>query len=308
MSKILVTAKVNPDLDGTSCMLAYAELLRRKGEDAEGVVSGEPQSKTKYFIEKQGIKIPQRNDDTFSNWQKFILVDASSMKGMPQCVSAENVLEIIDHRKGEPEKEFPQAKIQNDLIGAAATIVVERYIKANDKPLPEHAKLLYGAIFHNTLNFLATNSSERDKEAVNFLEKEFSLDKTIIKEMFDYSTQEIKKDILQALENDAKEFGSGWKIGAYQLIVWGDDILKDKALVRSYVKDLAVKLGADWSFLNVINLDTAESILFATNTEAEQILSKALGAVFTNGVSVLPRVLLRKQIMPKVNEVINLAK
>lgn len=304
MTKILVTAKVNPDLDGTSCTLAYAELLKRQGKDVEGVVTGEPQSEASYFIDKQGIKIPQREDEQSTNWDNFVLVDASSMKGMPQCVKAENVLEVIDHRKGEPEKEFPTAKIQNDLIGAAATIVVERYIQANEKPLPEHAKLLYGAIFHNTLNFIATNAGERDKKAVSFLENEFGLNKNIISEMFDYATKEIENDVAVALENDAKEFGTGWKIGAYQLIVWGSGILKDKDYIKRCVKDLASKMGATRSFLNLINLETAESILFASDIEAEKVLSRALDTTFDDGIAVLSHAMLRKQIMPKVNEVV----
>ncbi len=226
------------------------------------------------------------------------------MKGMPGCVKAEDVLEVIDHRKGEPEKEFPTAKIQNELIGAAATIVVERYVQAGEKPLSEHAKLLYGAIFHNTLNFIATNSCERDKEAVSFLEKEFNLDKNLIREMFDYATKEIESDLALALENDAKEFGTGWKIGAYQLIVWGDGILKDKEHIKQCVKDLASKMGAAWSFLNLINLESAESVLFATNSEAEKVLSQALDTTFEDGVATLSHAMLRKQIMPKVNEIV----
>jgi len=50
MNKILVTAKVNPDLDGTSCSLSYADLLKQLGKDAEGLVTGSPQSEVKYFL------------------------------------------------------------------------------------------------------------------------------------------------------------------------------------------------------------------------------------------------------------------
>jgi inorganic pyrophosphatase/exopolyphosphatase len=306
MTKILITAKVNPDLDGTSCALAYAELLRRQGMDAEGIVTGEPQSEARYFIEKQGIRIPQRNDEQSDGWENFILVDASSMKGMPKCVKTEKVLEIIDHRKGNPEKEFPSAKIQNDLIGAAATIIIERYNQAGEKPLLEHAKLLYGAIFHNTLNFIATNTSERDKEAASFLEKDFNLDKSIVHEMFDYSTREIESDLAKALKDDAKEFdiSTGWKMGAYQLIVWGEGILKDKKNIKHQIRELASETGAKLPFLNIVNIESAQSILITPDTKMEQVLNKAVGAEFEEGVAVLSQALLRKQIMPKVNDVI----
>jgi nanoRNase/pAp phosphatase (c-di-AMP/oligoRNAs hydrolase) len=50
--KILVTAKVHPDLDGTACTLAYADLLNRTGKKATGLIFGNPQSEVKFFIKE----------------------------------------------------------------------------------------------------------------------------------------------------------------------------------------------------------------------------------------------------------------
>ena len=306
MNKVLVTAKVNPDLDGTSCTLAYSDLLRQTGENAEGLVSGTPQSEVKYFVDKHNIQIPTRPDDISNNWGEFVLVDASSMKGMPKVVIADKVIESIDHRAGEPEKEFPNAKIQNEPIGAAATIVVERFIKAGKNIQPDHAKLLYGAIYHNTLNFIATNATQRDRDAVKYLERGFNFNESIIREMFDYATREVESNVSVALENDAKEFGTGWKIGAYQLVVWGNEVLVNKGAIEKSVNDLKAKMQADWSFVNIIDLESKQSHIF-TSAEGEQALSKALGVKFKKGWTILPAIL-RKQIMPKVNEVIEYSK
>lgn len=302
MNKILVTAKVNPDLDGTSCTLAYSDLLNQTGNSAKGIVSGSPQSEVKYFVEKHNIQIPTRPDEESNSWNEFVLVDASSMKGMPKVVIANKVIELIDHRTGEPEKEFSNAKIQNELIGAAATIVVERFIKADKNIQLDHAKLLYGAIYHNTLNFIATNASQRDRDAVKYLENNFNLNESIIREMFDFATSEVESDVKTALENDAKEFGTGWKIGAYQLVVWGEEVMANKELVENSINELRIKMGADWSFVNIIDLESKQSNIF-TSPEGETVLSKSLGISFEKGWSILPAIL-RKQIMPKVNEVI----
>ncbi len=231
---ILVTAKVNPDLDGVACTLTYADFLNQKGEKIKGIVFGEPQSEVQYFIQKQNIEIPHYAENFNDKWDSFILVDASSMKGMPIAVKAENVIEIIDHRTSEPQKEFPNAKIQNELIGAAATLIVEKFIKGNLKPKLDHAKLLYGAIYHNTLNFTSTNTSERDIKAAEFLEKEFNLDKSLIQKMFKFATAQIEFDVEKALKDDAKEFGTGYKIGAYQLIVYSSKVLDRKINTRTY--------------------------------------------------------------------------
>lgn len=302
MSKLLVTAKVNPDLDGTSCTLAYSDLLNQTGKQAEGVVTGSPQSEVKYFIDKHSIQIPTRPDESIGNWDGFVLVDASSMKGMPKVIKSEQVIEVIDHRTGEPEKEFPKAEIQNELIGAAATIVVEKFKEADKEIKPNHAKLLYGAIYHNTLNFIATNTTNRDKKAAEYLETTFKLSQNIIREMFDFATREVETNVQKALEDDAKEFGPGWKIGAYQLVVWGNEVFAQKEQVQKSVSDLRDKMGSGWSFVNIIDLESKQSHIY-TNPEGEEILSKALDTKFENGWSVLPATL-RKQIMPKVNQVV----
>ncbi|MEK7497594.1 MAG: DHH family phosphoesterase [Patescibacteria group bacterium] len=304
MDKILVTPKINTDLDGTSCALAYADLLNKTGKSAEAVIFGEPQSEVQYFVKDHGIQISTQPDGKTGSWDEFILVDASSMKGMPKIVDPNKVVEIIDHRTGEPEKEFPNAKIQNDLIGAAATIVVERFIEAKLKPQPDHAKLLYGAIYHNTLNFIATNASERDRKAAKFLEKEFGLNGKLIREMFDFATRRIEQNPKQALQDDAKEFGEGYLIGAYQLIVWGAEVFKQKSIIEETIGELSKKFNVDWSFLNIVDLETKKSTIYCSDKVGQDLLTKASGCNFENGWSELDRAWLRKQIMPKINELL----
>lgn len=298
--RILVTAKVNPDLDGVACTLAYADLLVQSGKMADGIITGSPQSEVQYFMEKQGISITLRDDNSDGEWKNFTLVDASSMKGMPKVVEADKVIEVIDHRTGEPEKEFLNAKIQNELIGAAATIVVERFIQLAKKPNPEQAMLLYGAIYHNTLNFVATNSTARDRQAVKFLESKYNLRTNIIREMFDFSTEKIEKDINLAMDKDVKEFGEGNTITGYQLVVWGNGILKQKEAIEKKVEDIRKekKAQSNWFFVNIIDVGAKQSHLYSTQAGLE-ILSKALKVRFEDGWTTLPAIL-RKQIVAKI--------
>src|SRR5574340_362937 len=301
---ILVTAKVNPDLDGTSCTLAYAELLNQLGQEADGEIFGSVQSEVKYFIDKQNVSIPFSLPPSgqTKTWQKFVLVDASSMKGMPAVVRASDVIEIIDHRASSPETEFPNARIQNEPIGAAATIIVERFIKAEKKLTLEQAKLLYGAIYHNTLNFISSNTTQRDKEAALFLEKTFSLSRKMIEEMFTFSTKEALNDLEAAILLDAKEFESFENhIGAYQLIVFGGNLQEQKEALAKAVQTADQKYKPDWSFLNVVDLKDKISLLLVKGEEGEKILGKALGVTFKNGWVRLDKPILRKQIMAAVS-------
>lgn len=301
---ILVTAKVNPDLDGTACLLAYSSLLNQTGQPAEGWVFGQPQSEVDYFIKKLGINIPTKQETGQGTWGKFVLVDASSMKGMPKVVRAKDVIEIIDHRTSEPEKEFPNAKIQNEPIGAAATIVVERFIKTGRKPLPDHAVLLYGAIYHNTLNFTSSNTTERDRKAANFLGQKFHLTAELTSEMFSFATHEILSDVERAIRNDAKEFGRGYKIQAYQLIGYNLNLDSQKDRIEEILVRLDKEFEAEWSLLNIVDLKTRTSTIYVSDRGKMTLLQKALGYPFKFQWTTLPVVFLRKQIMPKIQAVL----
>lgn len=301
MESILVTAKINPDLDGVACTLAYAELLNLTGSTAEGMIFGSPQSEVSYFIDQHRIAIPTQTDEPSTTWNQFVLVDASSMMGMPQPVIPKQVVEIIDHRAGsEPEKEFPNARIQNELVGAAATLVTERFIQNHLQPSRERALLLYGAIHHNSLNFLATNTSTRDHKAVIFLETEYRFDKKIIEEMFRFATELVAGDITKAIEDDGKEFGKGYTIGAYQLIVWGDDILKKKSELEEVVCTISKDNGEQWALLNIVDVAQGRGFVYVTDNSKISVVAGALGTSFEDGWTTVTPALLRKQIMPRI--------
>lgn len=287
MPKILVTAKVNPDIDGTACILAYADWLTRTGRPAEGVIFGSLQSEAKYFVERQKINIPTRPDDGKGGWEKFILVDMSSLKGSPKVVKAERVIEAIDHRSfTEPAKEFPLAKIQNELVGAAATLIVEKFIRTDLRPKEDHARLLYGAIFENSLNFLATNATDRDREAVKYLEEKFNISKDLVPEMFKFSTQKILASLESVLALDAKDFDDFARevsLRALQLTVFGIDLPVYQKQLEETTRSLEVGKNFLFSFLNLIDLEKGQSYLFASNRTGEEMLAKALGVAFSGG-------------------------
>ena len=302
---ILVTPKINPDLDGVACALAHADFLMQNGKNAQAVIFGSAQSEVNYFIDQHEIVIPTRPDESTGDWTQFVLVDASSMKGMPKPVIPELVIEIIDHRTScEPEKEFPNAQIQIELVGAAATLVTGRFMEAELAPLQDHALLLYGAIHHNSLNFLSTNTHERDHAAVEFLEKLYGFDRSIVEEMFRYATDSIIREPYKAIEDDGKEFGKGYTIGAYQLIVWGDEILHKKRELEDSVRRISIENGEQWAILNIIDVAQSVGFLYVTHADQYAIIEQALGVTINNGWTLLKPALLRKQIMPLFSSVI----
>lgn len=297
MSNILITAKVSPDIDGVACMFAYAQLL---GKDAQPVVFGNLNPEAKYFSNKHGVNIDVVNNDGRGDWEKVILVDASSMKGMPKVVAANKVIEIIDHRVGDfKEGEFLNAKIQNEMVGAAATLIVEKFTNIGILPTEANAKLLYGAIFENTLDLNASNVDERDKQAIKFLEENFGLSHKLVEEMFKFAYQERLKDLQRYLEEDSKVFDLKMgKCVILQMICWGEEIKSHQTEIDQVLQKLQANSGASWGFLSAIDLASKTNYLYCSSIVGQPVLAKALKIDFVKNWGTLNRLLLRKQIVP----------
>ena len=170
MKPILVTCYVNPDLDGVAGAIAYGEFLQKTGKNTVVGIIGEPHDEAKYILDRFGFEYPPIIPNA-DNFDEVILVDASDLNGLEGKISAEKVIEIIDHRKVHEADKFPKAKAQIELVGAAATLVAEKFIQNNVDVSKESATLVYGAIISNTLNFKGSVTTDRDKEAAAWLNK-----------------------------------------------------------------------------------------------------------------------------------------
>ncbi len=154
MTATLVTPKINPDMDGVASALAYANIY-----SAEAVFFGELQPEPQLVLEKLDMDVEM---NVKKAWDLFVIVDASSLRGMPEVIRREDVVEVIDHRKvdlTQVRRLFPNARIQIELVGAAATLVAERLKEAPEKEL---AILIYCAIISNTLNLKSCTTTKRD--------------------------------------------------------------------------------------------------------------------------------------------------
>ena len=57
MNKILVTPKINPDLDGVACAYAYVQFLNMTDKENEYVagIFGKPQIEAEFLLKKMNI-------------------------------------------------------------------------------------------------------------------------------------------------------------------------------------------------------------------------------------------------------------
>lgn len=307
-TSILATAKINPDLDGVACAYAYSHLLVMQGKNAVGGVFGQMHAEVAYLVDRFGIHDVVH--EPVGPFDSFVLVDASDMAGMPAIIRPEDVLEVIDHRGVHRAHElFPKAKIQIEQIGAAATLIVERY-RSSNHPIDSHsAMLLYGAIYSNTLNFQVSIATKRDKTAADWLQTQVTMPASLIDGMFAAKTRFVSENLHDSLAMDAKQFTFGKRrIGIAQL-----EILDLQRLADARSNDILVALEhtkkehcLDAALLTAVDLKASFNLFITPDAEMRTALSEVLHVDFENHTAKKTGVLLRKQLVPLLKSVMQI--
>lgn len=295
----LVTAKINPDLDGVASAYAYSRLLQKQQQNATEGIFGHPHVEVQYLIDRFQI-----DDIAYSpsgHFDSFILVDASDVAGMPQVIRPEDVIEVIDHREFHRAKElFPRAKIQIEKVGAAATQIAERYQNANVSIDRNSAILLYGAIYSNTLHLKASVTTQRDQSAIEWLQKQTQIPQGLIHDMFVAKTEAASRSVENVLQSDWKEFILDSKcIGIAQLeVLQLDDFIRDYLdQILKVLDDLKQKHHLQFAFLTAVDLKQDFNIFVTKDEDAQSLLCKILGVEFKNSVGKRVGLLLRKELV-----------
>ena len=301
MKNTYITCYTNPDLDGFACIYAYQEYLGKIVLKAEPVVFGTPQVEAKYLLKKYQIKLPKNKFVKFKPKPEIILVDSSDLRGLDKRIKPDRVVEVIDHRKINEAYLFTKAKIQIELVGAAATLIAEKFIKNKIEISFGSAVLLYGAIISNTLNFKASVTTSRDKTAAAWLNKILKLPKNFWQELFLAKSDLSGSKLAKAIAGDCVWFEiANQKISIAQL-----EIIGAKELIYQRLPEIVIALEKlkrqnhlGMVFLNLIDLKTYHNTLVAIDEITKSLLSKALAVKFVGNVAKTDEVIMRKQIIP----------
>lgn len=301
MKPILVTGYTNPDLDGLAGFFAYAEFLRKIGKDAVAGLSGAAQSEGEYLLKRFNIPAPIILDGDFA-YDQIVLVDASDFKGLNPKIDPQKVIEIIDHRQINEAEKFLSAKIQIEMVGAAATLVAEKFMVNKIEISKESAILLYGAIISNTLNFKGSVTTERDHLAAEWLNEVAQLPEFFWQELFQSKSDLNGEKLKKAIEIDPKYFvmpnEQKVMIAQIEMIGAGDLIKNRKNEIKEILNQDKLKKDFSYIFLNLIDLVEEKNYFIATDQEIKNILSEVLEIEFVDDVAKRDKLIMRKQIVP----------
>jgi len=302
MPTILITCYVSPDLDGYAGAVAYAELLNQQGINTVAGVIDLAHDEVKYVLKRFNLAPAEAiiNDDAFT---QVILVDASDINGLEGKIKPEKVIEVIDHRQINEADKFIKAKVQIELVGAAATLITEKYMLNNSEISSRSAILLYSAIISNTLNFKGGVTTERDIKAADWLKKYITVGDDYWQELFLAKSNLSGENLEKRIEGDFAWFELGdKKIGVAQLEIIGAGELINNRLdeIISILDKIKTDLHLDHIFQNTIELDKGINYLISDDKLMQIILESALEIKFDKFVAKRTKLIMRKQIVPLI--------
>lgn len=215
---IFVTGHKNPDTDSVTAAIAYAELLKAKGESAVAVMQGAMNPETITVLERFGVNAPEIMTDAGD--KKIALVDHSDLAQAPDNLGSDSVVAIVDHHKiGDVTTNTPIFCMVKP-VGCTGTILKQLYDSEGITLDTKVAGLMLAAILSDTVNFKSPTCTDEDKKAVAELVEISGVSDTdeLFMEMLKAKSAVAGVPARDLLNRDYKDFDmNGNKIGCGQL-------------------------------------------------------------------------------------------
>lgn len=294
--KYVETSYISPDLDGTSSMYAYSEFLRKTGKNSDYYIEGTPMHEAEIVCDMFNITLKGAKE--ISQEDKVVVVDTNDLQLIP-VKKIENIVEFIDHHiKHDNSEKCKNANFQIEMVGAAATLVAERFFKNNVEISRESAVLLYYGIISNTINLKAKVTTPKDLEMAKWLKKQ-------CKEISDEKVKEIfiKKSQIRDSLKDEMEVQVVWNFGDKKITIGQleyaniEEFLKEnEERTREILQEVKRENQLDYIVLNCVDILNGYSTILVIDKETEKIISNLLNVKFENQKVKTNELILRKEI------------
>src|SRR4051812_1900147 len=234
--------------------------------------------------------------------RRVLLVDhAEAAQSVPGVEHAE-IVEILDHHHiGSIETKLP-VTATFDPVGSTATLVIERFRQNGMEPSEATATVLLGGILSDTVILNSPTTTERDRAAIDYLERVLATDAMAFgREMFESTSDVSSLSAQDIVARDVKEYdlGGGRSMSIAQIETVG------KALVERQDELLDAldrhRAAHEYVLSALMVTDIAEkctNLLAAGETSS---VERAFDTESSNGTIELPGVMSRKkQVAPKL--------
>ena len=300
---IVITSYEKPDLDGVSTMYAYAEYLNKIGINSSYYVWGIPKKEVAIVCNMFNISI--EGVTSIEENQEVVLVDTNNLEEVPY-LKAEQIVEIIDHHsKNKSSDKCINAIMQIERVGAAATLVAERFKQNNITISRDSAILLYYGIISNSINLKANVTAQKDIEMTNWLKEQCDeISEEKIEEIFTLKSKIEDKDLRVEMEAEIALNYKNEKITIAQLEVANmEDFLKEKEdKIVKILSQIKQEKNLDYIVINCVDILNGFNIILTVSDKEEQLFNKIFGYEFKNRRCKINKIMQRKDLTKAIRE------
>lgn len=295
--KLIISTYVNPDLDGVASAIVAAEYLV---DDADARFEGRSTPEIAGVL--SALNLAPYETHLFNEAQspvRTMLVDCHHPAQLPKWLEPTSVTRVIDHHPDGSPEAFPNAAVQNERVGAAATLVAEAVANLGTGLgvlSASHAGLLACAIASNTLDFTAPSSTDRDLRAFDQLRLIASPDEldALLPSMAEWRSSILAGTTEAAVAHDVKVVESlVGPVAVSQLEADGARDLLTRTDLLEQVSALVEAHDSTASLLSLIDTSAGHTYLVSPDQSVRDLLTQ-LGPVDAAGIVELPFIALRK--------------
>ncbi len=305
MSKILVFGHQNPDTDAIGAAIAFAELQKALGKEAEAVALGTPNEETQFALNHFDVDAPRVVETIAGETSDVMLVDHNEFQQSVSDIVKLNVLSVVDHHRIANFETANPLYYRAEPVGCTSTIIYKMY-RENNVEIPKAiAGMMLSAIVSDTLLFKSPTCTDEDVHAAQALAEIAEIELEVYGlDLLKAGTNLSDKSVETLLDLDAKSFPMGDKnvrIAQVNTVDLAEVFARQNEL-ESAMEQLNSENSYDLFLLVVTNILDSDSELLVVGEPKENV-EKAFSVALTNNRAFLPGVVSRKkQVVPQLTE------
>lgn len=305
MEKVLVFGHKNPDTDTITSAIAYAELKKALGVNAEAIRLGEMNDETLFALDTFKVTAPRLVTEVATEASHVILVDHNERQQSANDIDTVTVTEVIDHHRIANFETSDPVYYRAEPVGCTATILNKLYKEHGVAIKPEIAGLMLSAIISDSLLFKSPTCTEQDIIAARELAEIAGVDANVYGlEMLKAGADLSKKSVPELISLDAKEFTMGTlkvEIAQVNTVDTAEVLLRQEEL-ETAINEVILAKGLDLFVFIVTDILTNNSVGLVLGKEAN-LVERAYGLEATNNLVYLEGVVSRKkQVVPVLTD------
>jgi len=231
----------------------------------------------------------------------LVLVDHNELDQAVKGAAEVPVVEIMDHHRIGITPTDKPIVVTNDVVGSTSTLVTEQYRRFGIEPTPEIAGILMGGVATDTLLLRSPTSTERDKVAIEYLEKISGVSaRTLLDEIFNVGSVIASESAYDVVHQDKK----GYKTDAFPFTVSQveeagfENFYEKQDEIHAELNDVIEKEGVDFAALLITDVVLEDSLLLVAG-KTKIINSLPFAKEESDGLYNVPGILSRKkQLLP----------